>query len=405
LAEEKHEAVKSGPVTVVINRSKNMETAELLAIIARGEDSKHQFKANVTNGDSLAEEMIAFSNSGGGTIFIGVNNNGTFSGLSSQEMNRLNQLVSNAASQSVRPPINPNTENVLSPGGLVMVVSVDNGIGKPYMDKNGVISVKSGADKRKATSREEIQRMFQSSGLIHGDEIPANGLTIADLDTEYFKAFFEKSFGESVDKQFVPLPALLENMNLMKNRVLNVSGALLFAKNPSFRLPVFMVKAVSYPGCEIDEVNYINSQDISGKIVDIFQKSMSFVLGNIKHKQEWQGINSLGIPEIPRIVLEELIANALIHRDYFVSAPVRMFIFEDRVEMISPGHLPNNLTIENIKSGNSNIRNPILASYATRILPYRGLGSGIIRALQVYPNITFEDDRDGNQFKAIIHRA
>lgn len=381
-----------------------METAEILEIVARNEDGKYQLKANFTNVDSLAAEMVAFSNSGGGAILIGVSNEGTFSNLSREDMGRLNQLVSNAASQSVRPPINPRTENVLMPGGLVMVVYVDDGISKPYMDNSGAIWVKSGSDKRKATSREEIQRMFQRAGLIHGDEIPVNGLTIAELDTEYFKAFIEKSFGESVDIQAVPLPALLENMNLIKNGIFNVSGALLFAKNPSFRLPVFIVKAISYPGSEIDEARYIDSQDISGKIADLFQRSMSFVLGNIRHKQGEQGINAPGIPEIPRIVLEELIANALIHRDYFVSAPVRIFVFEDRITIISPGHLPNNLTIGNIKSGNSNIRNPILASYATRILPYRGLGSGIIRALKAWPNIEFQDDHEGNQFSAIIRR-
>ena len=131
---------------------------------------------------------------------------------------------------------------------------------------------------------------------------------------------------------------------------------------------------------------------------------MSFVLGNIRHIQGEQNVNAPGEPEIPKLSLEELIANALIHRDYFVSAPVRLFIFDDRVEIISPGHLPNNLTIENIKRGNSNIRNPILASYATKILPYRGLGSGIIRALRAYPHIDFENDHDGNQFKVIIKR-
>jgi ATP-dependent DNA helicase RecG len=246
--------------------------------------------------------------------------------------------------------------------------------------------------------------MYQSAGLIHGDEIPAKGLTVADLDTEYFKDFFEKNFGEQFEKQEAALPILLENMNLLKDGVLNVSGALLFSKNPSARLPVFIVKAISYPGVEIHEENYIDSQDITGKVADIFHKSMSFVLGNIKHIQKDQGVNAPGEPEIPRIVLEELITNALIHRDYFVSGPVRIFIFEDRVEIISPGHLPNNLKVENIKRGNSIIRNPILTSYATKILPYRGLGSGIIRALKAYPEIEFENDLDGNQFKALIKR-
>ena len=382
-----------------------METTELLEIIGRDEDSKHQFKANVTNETSLAQEMVAFSNSGGGAIFIGVSNDGTFAGLSRENMERLNQLVSNAASQQVRPPINPQTENIATPTGLVMRVDILNGVSKPYMDKNGVIWVKSAGDKRKATSREEVQRLYQSAGLIHGDKIPVPGLNIADLDIDYFKVFFARlPFGESLDEQDLPLPVLLENMNLMENGIFNVSGALLLAKNPNLRLPVFVVKAIAFPGKEIHGTDYIDSQDITGKIADIFQKSIGFVLGNIRHIQGDQGVNAPGEPEIPRIALEELIANALIHRDYFVSAPVRILVFSDRVEIISPGHLPNNLTIENIKMGNTNTRNPILASYAPKILPYRGIGSGIIRALKEYPDINFVDDHDGNRFIVTVWR-
>ncbi len=381
-----------------------METTDLIAVIGRNEDGQYQFKANATNETSLAQEMVAFSNSGGGTIFIGVSNDGTFSGLTRKDMGRLNQLMSNAASQHVRPPINPQTENIDTPDGLVMRITVPDGIAKPYMDKNGVIWVKSGSDKRKATSREEIQRLYQRAGLIHGDEIPVPGMTIADLDEAYFKTFFERNFGETLEDQELPLSALLENMNLMKDKIFNVSGALLFSKNPSFKLPAFIVKAIVFPGNEIHETQYRDSQDITGKIGDIFQKSISFVLGNIRHIQGDRNVNALGEPEIPRITLEELIANALIHRDFFISAPVRVFVFDDRVEIISPGHLPNNLTVENIKRGNSNIRNPILASFATKILPYRGLGSGIIRALKAYPAIDFENDQDGNLFKVTIYR-
>jgi ATP-dependent DNA helicase RecG len=276
---------------------------------------------------------------------------------------------------------------------------------KPYMDKEGVIWVKSGSDKRRATSREEIQRMYQSAGLLHGDELSVNGLSVSDLDLDYFRRFFEKQYGEPIENQEVPLPKLLENMNLMNDGVLNISGALLFAKTPQFRLPVFIVKAICYPGNDIDLDRYLDSQDIAGKLADVFHQSLSFILGNIKHLQFDQNVNAVGEPEIPRETLEELLANALIHRDYFVSAPVRIFVFSNRVEIISPGHLPNNLTIANIKSGNSNIRNPILASYATKILPYRGLGSGIRRALKAYPDIEFVDDREGNQFKVVIKRS
>jgi ATP-dependent DNA helicase RecG len=381
-----------------------METAEILEIVNRGEDSKHQFKENVTNVNSLAGEMVAFSNSGGGYIFIGVSDAGDVTGLTNEDVGRINQLVSNAASQSVRPPINPQTENIAFPEVLVMVVHVAAGISKPYMDKDGVIWIKNGADKRKATSREEIQRMYQGAGLIHGDEIPANGITVSDLDLDYFREYFRKQFIEELDAQDLPLPVILRNMNLMNDEVFNIAGALIFSKAPQNRLPVFMVKGVSYPGTDIHVSEYRDSQDIIGKLEVVFKEALSFITRNIRHIQADQNVNSPGELEIPKIALEELLANALVHRDYFITAPIRIFIFDDRIEIISPGHLPNNLTIENIKSGNSNIRNPILASFASKILPYRGLGNGIRRALNEYPDIDFVDDREGNQFVVIIRR-
>jgi ATP-dependent DNA helicase RecG len=175
-----------------------METSELLEIISRGEDSFHQFKVNITNQDSLAEDMVAFSNSGGGHLIIGVDDKSLeIIGLSPADIRRLNGLISNAASQSVKPAINPITENISTAQGLVMVVTIQDGVGKPYMDKNGVILLKSAGDKRRATSREEIQRMFQRAGLIHGDEIPANGMTLADIDMDYFRQFYQTAFGET----------------------------------------------------------------------------------------------------------------------------------------------------------------------------------------------------------------
>lgn len=382
-----------------------METEELLAIIARDEDSRHQFKADVNNASSLGAEMVAFSNSAGGLILIGVKNeDGSRSGLTRDDIGRINQIVANAATNNVRPPINPVTENILLPDGLVIVVHIEQGISKPYMDTQGFVWVKNGSDKRRVTAREELQRMFQEAALIHADETPVGGSSVADIDQEFFDAFFEREYGERVEDQDVSRVQLLENMNLAKNGQLNICGTLLFASRPQIRLPVFIVKAVAFPGVDIEDEHYIDSQDINGKLSDVFQKVLGFVLANIRYVQNEQGFNSVGEPEIPRIVLEELIANALIHRDYFVSAPIKVLVFADRIEIVSPGHLPNNLTIENIKMGNSNVRNPILASFAPKVLPYRGLGSGIKRAIKAYPDIEFVDDRAGNTFKAIIKR-
>lgn len=381
-----------------------METVEIMQILSQGEDSQNQFKKNINNADSLAAEMVAFSNGQGGSIFIGVDDDGSISGLTKEDIQRLNQMVSNAASQNVTPAINPATQNIEIDGKFILVLEVPKGINKPYQDKNGVFWVKSGSDKRRATSREEIQRLFQSSGMVYADVTTANGLTIADIDMEYFKNFFLKRYGESLDDQSIPLEQTITNMNLGKNGELNLTGALLFSKTPSTRLPSFIVKAGAFPGKDITTESYIDSRDITGKMSDIYQQTIGFILSNIKLIQGEQTINSPGEPEIPRIVFEELVTNALVHRNYFISAPVRIFIFSDRIEIISPGHLPNNLTTANIKAGNSNTRNPILASFAYQILPYRGFGSGILRALEKYPDIDFIDDSDGNQFKCIIRR-
>ena len=167
-----------------------MEAVEALEIISRGEDTRHQFKREISNPESLASELVAFSNTHGGQLFVGVNDDGTIAGLSSEEVRKLNPLVLNVSSQGIKPPINVETENIKLPSGLVIVITIPDGISKPYMDKDGVIWVKSGSDKRRATGREEIQRMFQRQGLIHADETEVKGLSFSDIDFDYFKTFF-----------------------------------------------------------------------------------------------------------------------------------------------------------------------------------------------------------------------
>ena len=156
------------------------------------------------------------------------------------------------------------------------------------------------------------------------------------MDKDYFDDFLHQVYDMQVNEQTIPLDQLLVNMNLMKNGQLNNCGTLLFAQRPHMHLPVFIIKAVSFYGDDITEQHYIDSQEITGKMATVFEKAVSFVLGNIRHQQNGQNFNSVGEPEIPRLVLQELIANALIHRDYFVSAPIRLLVFIDRVEIISP---------------------------------------------------------------------
>lgn len=102
-----------------------MTIVELHQILSRGEDSRHQFKRDFTNVDALAAELVALANTCGGYLLIGVDDSGVVSGLVGADVARLNQLLSNAASQNVRPAINPLSINLQTEQGLVMVVTVE----------------------------------------------------------------------------------------------------------------------------------------------------------------------------------------------------------------------------------------------------------------------------------------
>ena len=377
-----------------------------LGQIALGEDSTRQFKADVKNAESLAAEMAAFANTNGGTIFIGVADDGSTPGLSPQDVARINQLISNGASQLVRSPLAVQSENVaLENGRIVIVLTVPKGIDKPYFDKNGVIWLKAGADKRRVNSKEELRRLFQFTNQFHADELPTKA-GIDKLDKLRFRDFLRDVHKQDYPDSPDALTRLLQNMNLATDDGrLNLAGVLLFAEQPEWIVPQFVVKAIRYPGNKIHVADYLDTEDFSGPLPKLFEGALAFVMRNLHKVQAGRGVNAPGTPEIPEAVFEELLVNALVHRDYLVSAPIRLFVFDNRIEIISPGHLPNNLTVEKIRAGNSSIRNPILVSYVAKgLLPYHGLGSGIKRALEKWPAIDFADDHDGCLFTATVHR-
>jgi ATP-dependent DNA helicase RecG len=150
----------------------------------------------------------------------------------------------------------------------------------------------------------------------------------------------------------------------------------------------------------------LDSEDFEGSLPDIFRGALKFTMSNLRKVQGDKSVNSIGDPEIPRAVLEELLVDALIHRGRFINAPVRIFVFDDRVQIISPGNTPNRLTMQRIRTGNSVQRNPILTSFIAKgLLPYRSLGTGIRRALKDWAKIEFIEDGEVCLFTAVVKRA
>ena len=256
-----------------------MDALEVIEAIGRGEDSQHQFKRYLANEKAAAAEMAAFANAEGGTIFLGVEDNGTLTGLTSEEVRRQNQIVSNAASQHVRSPINPRTQNLTLPGGqTVIVVTVPEGDNKPYFDSDGVIWQKVGADKRRVTAKEELRRLFQESDLLQADEIPVRGCNVFQVNEEMFAQYFEARYHENFPGlASAGYDGLSENLNLARDGQLNLAGLLLFGKDPQRFKPAFMIKAVRFIGVQDTGTAYEDSQDFGGRLDEQFKGAMDFL--------------------------------------------------------------------------------------------------------------------------------
>lgn len=382
-----------------------MNSTELKELINKGETSTVQFKLNVNNEHSIAQEMVAFANSKGGKILIGVDDKTwKISGLTSEDLRRFSNLLVNAANEHVKSPVFIETETVDVEGKKVIVVTVPEGIDKPYKDKDGIIFLKNGANKRKVTSNEEILRLLSKGKNLFPDELPVPQATINDLNKEKFDEYFLREFKTEYENLGLSYEDALKAKRVIIDGNITLAGFLFFGKKPQNIKPAFCIKAVSFYGNSLGESEYRDSRDLTGTIADLYEEGMAFFKRNLLHTQQGQNFNSLGILEISEIALQELLENALVHRDYIKNSPVRLLVFDNRVEIISPGSLPNSLTVENLKYGNPVVRNNLIVAYAVHTLPYRGLGSGIKRAFEKQRNIEFINDAEGEQFKVIIPR-
>ena len=385
-----------------------MNAEELLDIVKIGETSRVQFKREFDHQDKIAAEMIAMSNAQGGMIFFGVEDKtGHITGLDYGSLQNTGNKVATIANDLVKPQVYITTEVVTvedeTERKKVLVVYVDEGTAKPYKENNGTIWTKQGADKRRLTDNNEILRLFQQSGMAYIDEMVVADTSVDDIDKDKVKNYVSQS---AIEIENIPENVLYQNLLIVKKTNLTLGGLLFFGKDPQCIKPAFCVKAISFVGNSIGGTQYRDSRNIIGTIPDLYKESLLFFKQNLKHVQRGQDFNSVGIIEISEIALDELIQNALIHRDYTKNSPIRLMMFDDRVEIVSPGCLPNSLTVENIKMGNAAVRNNLLASYASnsKLMKYRGFGSGVIRAIKEQPDMEFINDVDGQQFIVKIPR-
>ena len=373
-----------------------------------GETTKVQFKEAFTSQKEIAKEMIAFANTKGGVILFGVEDKcGKLVGLSYDDIQVISRELGNAANEQVRPTIYIETEVVLIDDKHFLICSVEEGKNKPYKNLNGEIWVKQGADKRRITENSEILALFQDSGSYQPDAVGVNGTTFDDLDRYAIDDYLQKVYATTLDGFGGKAEQVLKNIHILNHHgVPTLAGYLFFGKHPEYNCPTCMVKAVSFFGNDLAGTQYRDSKEILGNMPQLYDKSMAFLKANLHNVQEeGASFNTLGKLEIAEEVLEEVVQNALVHRDLLRPAPIRLFVFDNRVEVISPGALAGGLTEEDIRNGKTYQRNPYMATFATNALYYKGIGSGIVRILAEYPEIRLENDVNGKEFKVTIPRT
>ena len=403
---------------------------DILKQIKAGEVSGVQFKERILDKYDIACELVAFSNSHGGKLVIGIKDKtGEINALSYSEVQETTNLLSDIASENVVPSILIKIDTVEVEDGNLVIATVKEGLNKPYHDNKGIVWVKNGADKRKVFDNAELAEMMTDCGSFAPDEAGVRDATVNDLDATTIKLFLSNRFERVLEKKGLTGDAfneasldmicsaiakghdcekILRNLRFIRpDGTLTVAAMLLFGKYTQRWMPMMTAKCICFAGNSVGSKVFrdkVNDADMEGNLLHQYDTIMDFFTRNLHNVQVEDEFNSMGKLEIPYTSLVEFTVNSLVHRSLNMKAPVRIFIFDNRVEIHSPGALPNGLTIDDIKAGTSMPRNTFLFNNAIYLLPYTGVGSGITRALDENINVTFMNNDKAQEFVITVWR-
>ena len=372
---------------------------EIRRQLEAGEDARAEFKEVMLGGhgvrspntEDMAGEMVAFANADGGVIFLGVDDAGVVRGLPDDRAADVESWVVNVATNSCDPPIRPilRRERLPAPSGsdgLVMLVEVRRGL---YVHRTGGgrYYVRVGSSKRDLAAA-ELARLFQQRGRAFVfDEQPVPTATIDDLDRESLEAYFANG------PTAIPWPDLLRNTRVLATgedavERPTVAGLLAFGKAPRRHLPSAYIEAAVYRGSDLTSDDLVHAERIEGRVDT--QVDDATVFGErflLRPARKRAGREDY--PQYDLDVIHEAIVNAVAHRDYSIpGSKIRLFLYADRLELYSPGALPNTLTIETMPF-RVFTRNQLLVSFLSRMKSRRtgrafleSRGEGVRRILE-----------------------
>ena len=347
---------------------------ELLEIIASGENSGVEFKRDDLRTQDLAKELVAFSNLEGGMVLLGAEDDGTITGLARDD---LEEWVLNVCRDKIRPAIIPFFEVVrgVRDNQDVAIVRVTRGYDVHALWHNNTnrYLIRSGSQSREA-SPEELARLFQQRGSMRAELRPVSGAVLANLDQRRLRNYFGNIRQQDVpeDENGEAWRSLLINTEVMTEEGVTVGGMLLFGTIPNRFLPHAGIDAVAFSGTEQD-YDAQERTTLRGPMTPllgngndliengIVEQALEFVRRNTRVVVDTQGGRRVERLAYPPDAVREGIVNSLIHRDYLLtSTDIQLAVYSNRLEIVSPGRLPNGITPDRMRLGTRSTRNQLL---------------------------------------------
>lgn len=358
---------------------KQTSNKKIQRLIQQGENVGVEFKSINIRPEGLAREIVAFANSSGGSILLGVADNGDITGLNGKE--NTEEWVANIVRNNVIPAIAPNiTQHTLS-GFRLLHINVPRGTDKPYQTLDGKYWIRVGSTNRTA-SKEELSRLFQQAGLVHFDTAPIQNTGINDLDIkklhQYWSTYYSINYYTLEEKEKI---RLLINADILvkqeKKYQVSVGGMLIFGNQPQRKLHQSGIIFAVFNGNKITD-ELLDKQVLEGTLPELIEQAHTKLRTFIPRPSTINGLKRKEKNTIPDKVLREALVNAVCHRDYsIINRRITVYLFKNRLEISSPGRLPNTLTLEKILTGNSAPRNTFLLKYLDNMKYIDGLGRGV----------------------------
>lgn len=356
----------------------NTSENDILQLIAAGEGQTVEFKRDISQRSDTAGELIAFANTTGGILLVGVADDGQIVGVPNP--NEAMDALANLSRNNCRPALYPIIERRDVNGVPVIVARIERHTGASYENNSGQCYLRVGATKQLA-SPEQRARLLQQAGLYHFDETPVPGTTLDDLQHDAFRRYFEQMSHQAIEATGIPWERLLEGTRVAITaddvQRLTVAGLLIFGHNPQQHMRQSRVTVVRFLGSDAT-ADRLNPQELSGTLPALVRQAEDYARQYTGVYSRIEGFVRDDRPFYPPAVLREAVVNAVVHRDYSMAgSQVRVFIFDNHLEVRSPGRLPNTMTLDSIRLYNHESRNPLIAQFLNRLGLMEEFGTGI----------------------------